>query len=219
MIIYNGKNSLKDFDLYVASKDIPVPLRKEITETVPLMSGEWDFSYHDDIDEYETLILKYSFDVIDDSKQDLNTLKTALVAWLHSRGDQRLYDSDISLNEYYEVYRAQAFWNEEGLQGLISVEFKCYPLRKADEATKTIELSEAAQSFELVNNSARPIMPVFELSGSGEVAGAASVIVGDISFALTTGTYKGFISLPKGKTTIQAAGNGTLKITTWREVL
>ena len=92
MIIYNGKNSLKDFDLYIASKDIPVPTRKEVIETVPLMSGEWDFSYHDDgVDEYETLPIKYTFDVIADSKQELNTLKTALIAWLHSRGDQKLY--------------------------------------------------------------------------------------------------------------------------------
>ena len=214
MIIYNGKNSLKDFELYVASKEIPVPIRKEATETVPLMSGEWDFSYHDDdVDEYETLVLKYSFDVIDNSKQDLNALKTELVAWLHSRGDQRLYDSDISLNEYYEVYRAQAFWGEEGLQGLISVEFKCYPFRKADVKTKNLELSETAQSYELINNSARPIMPVFEVEGT------ASVIVGNKSFVLTTGVYKGFVTVPKGTTTITAAGTGTLKITTWREVL
>lgn len=213
MIIYNGKNSFKDFELYVASKEIPVPTRKEVTETVPHMSGEWDFSYHDDdVDEYETLILKYSFDVIDDSKQDLNALKTALVAWLHSRGDQRLYDSDISLNEHYEVYRAQAFWGEEGLQGLLSVEFKCYPFRKADVTTKTLELSETAQSFELVNNS-RPIKPVIELEGT------ASVIVGNKSLALTTGVYKGFVTVPKGTTIITATGTGTLKITSWREVL
>ena len=212
MIIYNGKNSFKDFDLYVAKKDIPVPKRKEITETVPHMSGEWDFSYNDGVDEYETLVIKYEFDVIGDSKQDLNSLKTELVKWLHSRGNQRLYDSDISLNEYYEVYRAQAVWGEEGEQGLLSVEFKCYPLRKADETTKTLELSETAQSFELVNNS-RPIMPVFELEGS------ASVIVGNKSFALTTGVYKGIVKVPTGTTTITAAGTGTLKITTWREVL
>ena len=156
--------------------------------------------------------IKYTFDVIADSKQELNNLKTELIAWLHSRGDQKLYDSDISLNEFYEVYRAQAFWEEEGLQGLLSVEFKCYPLRKADVTTKAIELSETAQSFELVNNS-RPIKPVFELEGT------ASVIVGNKSFALTTGVYKGFVTVPKGTTTITAAGTGTLKITTWREVL
>lgn len=213
MIVYNGKNSLKDFDLYVANKDIPAPIRKEITETVPLMSGEWDFSFNNGVDEYETLIIKYEFDVIADSKQELNRLKTELISWLHSRGDQKLYDSDISLNEYFEVYRAQAAWSEEGLQGLLSVEFKCYPFRKADEKTKTVDLSEEAQNFEIVNDSARPIMPVFEIEG------AASVIVGETSFALTTGTYKGFVSVPKGTTAITAAGTGTLKITTWREVL
>lgn len=213
MIIYNGKNSLKDFDLYVAKKDIPVPNRKEVTETVPLMSGEWDFSYNDGVDEYETLVIKYEFDVIGDSKQDLNSLKASIVAWLHSRGDQRLYDSDISLNEYYEVYRAQAFWSEEREQGLVSVEFKCYPFRKADETTKTIELSETSQDYEIINNSARPISPVFE------VTGAASVLVGNKSFALTNGVFKGIVKVPKGTTTITAAGTGTLKITTWQEVL
>lgn len=213
MIIYNGKNSFKDFDLYVAKKDIPVPIRKEATETVPLMSGEWDFSYNDGVDEYETLVIKYEFDVIGDSKKDLNSLKTELVAWLHSRGNQQLYDSDISLNEFYEVYRAQAFWGEEGEQGLISVEFKCYPFRKADVTTKTFELSEEAQSFELVNNSARPIKPVFEVEGT------ASIIVDSVSLAATTGVYKGVVSIPNGTTLVTASGSGTLKITTWREVL
>ena len=214
MIIYNGKNSFKDFDIYVAKKDIPVPKRKETTETVPLMSGEWDFSYHDDVDEYETLPIKYDFDVIADSKQELNSLKTELIEWLHSRGDQRLYDSDFSLNEFYEVYRAQATWSEEeGLKGLLSVEFKCYPLRKADETTKIIELSEKEQSFELVNNSTRPIMPVLEVEGT------ALIIVGNDSFVATTGVYKSFVKLPKGTTTIKATGSGTLKITSWREVL
>lgn len=213
MIIYNGKNSFKDFELYVASKEIPVPTRKEVTETVPLMSGEWDFSYNEGVDEYETLILKYSFDVIADNKEELNRLKTELIAWLHSRGNQRLYDSDISLNEYYEVYRAQAAWSEEGLQGLLSVEFKCYPLRKADEITKTLELSGATQSFEIVNNSARPIMPVFEVEGT------ASITFGNVSIVATTGVYKGVVSIPCGTTLVTVSGEGTLKVTSWREVL
>lgn len=213
MIIYNGKNSLKDFDIYVAAKEIPAPMRKEAIETVPLMSGEWDFSYHDGIDEYETLIIKYDFDVIADSKQELNRLKTELIKWLHSRGDQKLYDSDISLNEYYEVYRAQTAWIEEDLQGLLSVEFKCYPLRKTGETKVTFTLSDTTRTYNIVNKSERPIMPVFE------VIGTAAVIMGGKTFALTTGTYKGFISIASGTTAVAATGTGTLTITYWREVL
>ncbi len=213
MIIYNGKNSFKDFDLYVAGKEIPAPTRKEITETVPLMSGEWDFSYHEGVDEYETLILRYEFDVIAGSKQELNKLKTELIKWLHSRGDQKLYDSDISLNEHYEVYRAQAAWSEEGLQGLLSVEFKCYPLRKTDEKKATFTLSAATLTYNIVNKSDRPIIPVIE------VIGTAAVIIGGKTLALTTGVYKGVVSLASGTTEVSATGTGTLAITYWREVL
>lgn len=127
MIIYNGKNSLKDFDLYVAKKDVPVAERKVVTETVPHMSGLWDFSFCDGQDEYEAVTLVYNFDVIADTKQELNAQKNALIAWAHSRGDNLLYDTDISTEFFYKVYQAQARWSEENLQGSFAIEFLCYP--------------------------------------------------------------------------------------------
>ena len=127
MIIYNGKNSFKDFDLYVASKDIPIAERKVVTETVPHMSGLWDFSFHDGQDEYEAVTLIYNFDVIADTKQELNAQKNALTAWAHSRGDNLLYDTDISTEYFYKVYQAQAKWSEDDLQGSFTIEFLCYP--------------------------------------------------------------------------------------------
>ena len=43
-IIFKGKNSELDFDIYPAKKSLTPPKKKRITETVPFMNGEWDFS-------------------------------------------------------------------------------------------------------------------------------------------------------------------------------
>lgn len=196
MIIYNGKNSLKDFDLYIASKDIPVPKRKQITETVPYMSGLWDFSYLDGIDQYEAITLKYSFDVIADNKQDLNAQKHVLTEWLHGVGDGKLYDTDISTEHYYNVYQAQASWSEDGLQGLLSVEFLCYPFRLKDYVitqswTGTSTAARLPKNIDSnFNDRGRDISVIATVSGSVvlEVAG--------LTMGLATGTH--VFTVPKG---------------------
>lgn len=163
MIIYNGVNSFTAFDLYVASRELPAPKRKEITETVPYMSGEWDFSYHDgNIDEYETLKIKYTFDVIADTKQELHEQRKKLLAWVHSRGDQKLVDTDISYVQYYEVYKAQGDWQGNDLQGLLTVEFSCYPFAKTDKRVSQI-LSNTATTM-TIENEGREAVPTIRVA-------------------------------------------------------
>lgn len=163
MIIYNGINSFTAFDLYVASRELPAPKRKEIVETVPYMSGEWDFSYHDgNIDEYETLKIKYTFDVIADTKQELHEQRKKLLAWAHSRGDQKLIDTEVSETQYYEVYKAQGEWQGNDLQGLLTVEFSCYPFAKTDKRVSQT-LSNTAKTM-TVENEGREVVPVISVA-------------------------------------------------------
>lgn len=213
MIIYNGLNSEKNFDLYVAAKDIPPPTRKEITETVPHMSGLWDFSYNENgEDEYEAVKLKYEFDVIADTKQELNAIKKRLLLWLHSTVDKRLYDSDISLSEYWEVYRVNTGWKEEWLQALLTVEFECYPFRKTDMQKIHVELSGTEQNITFFNGGYRAIMPVIE------VTGAAVIEIGNTSVTLGAGTYNGgVITLKRGSNVIKVKGTGALTLGVWEE--
>jgi phage-related protein len=215
LIIYNGKNSEKDFDLFIASKEIPVPLRKEITETVPYMSGLWDFSFNENgEDEYEPVILKYTFDVIADTKQELTALKNELLLWAHTKTDGRLYDTDFPLSEYWEVYSAQAGWSEEGLQGLLTIEFKCYPLRKTEMREISLDLTETVQSVEINNDGFHSVMPIIEATGSAKITKDGK------TYAIGAATYNGGVfTLERGKNTIEVTGSGTLKIKHWAEVL
>lgn len=215
MIIYNGKESEKDFDLYVAKKEITPPTRKVITETVPQMSGEWDFSFNENGEsEYEPATLKYEFDVIADTKQELSRLRTELLLWAHSKTDGRLYDSDFSLSEYWEVYRTQAGWSEEGLQALLTIEFVCYPFRKTELQEKTLDLTAEVQSFTIDNVGYRSVMPIIEVTGS------ARITVNGASYALGAAIYDGGVfTLLRGENDFTATGSGTLTIKHWAEVL
>ena len=218
MIIYNGKESLKDFDLYVASKDIPPPQRKTITETVPYMSGIWDFSFNEGVDEYEPLPLKYTFDVIADTKQELNSIKAELLDWLHNIGSdnedirKRLYDTDISETEYYEVYFVNTGWSEEGLQGLLTAEFVCYPFRKTESRTITHTINNSL-SLNLENAGYRPIYPIITVSE------AVTISDGINSFSISAGTYTDFLQLKKGSNALTITGSGSISITLWEERL
>lgn len=215
MIIYNGKNSLKDFDLYVASKNIPVPERKVITETVPYMSGLWDFSYLDGVDQYEAITLVYDFDVIADSKRELNELKAAIIAWLHGKGEGKLYDTDISTEFYYEVYQAQTAWNEDSLQGLLSVSFLCYPFRKAKKSVSmTSGSNSTSKTFTVINMGSRKVIATGIVTG-----GSVSVNSDAGSGGLATGTYENYFTLSAGATDFTVQGFGTLTLEFEIEVL
>lgn len=214
MIIYNNRNSFTDFDLYISEKNIPVPERKQITETVPYMSGLWDFSFLDGVDEYDAITLVYSFDVIGDSKQELNEQKTALIAWLHEKtDDNRLFDTDISNSEYYEVYQVKTSWSEEGLQGLLTAEFLCYPFRKSPAKTLSVELTTEPQTIIIENKGARPIIPIITVEETATISDGANNI------SLGAGAYNHALTLKRGNNTLTASGSGVLRFTYWAEVL
>lgn len=212
-IIYNGKNLTQLLDLVIAAKEIPSPTRKEITEEVPYMSGEWDFSYLDGEDQYETLVLKYSFDIIADTKKELNALRKQAVKLFNSRGDQKFYDTDISDTAYYKVYRVQTGWAEEGLQGLLTVEIKCYPFM-INEISKTITASSTAKETTVLDGEEyRPSKITLVLTGTATIKHLAYkkgfTVAG--TYALTSGTFNEALTLKAyDKLSITGTGNVTI---------
>lgn len=212
-IIYNGKNLTQLLDLVIAAKEIPPPTRKEITETVPYMSGEWDFSFIDGVDEYETLPIKYSFDIIADTKKELGELRTQAVNLFHSRGDQKFYDTDISDTAYYKIYRVQTGWSEEGLQGLLTVELKCYPFM-IDEETHTITASSNAQTVLLLNGeNYRPSKISIVVSGTATIQHLEyeNAYTSGGTYSLSSGTYNNALTL-KAYDKLSITGSGSVTI-------
>ena len=213
-IIYNGKNLTQLLDLVIAAKEIPSPTRKEITEEVPYMSGEWDFSYLDDEDQHETLVLKYSFDIIGDTKKEMYAQRKQAIKLFNSRGDQKFYDTDISDTAYYKVYRVQTGWSEEGLQGLLTVEIKCYPFM-INEISKTITASSTAKEITVLDGEEyRPSKITLVLTGTATIKHLAYkkgfTVAG--TYALTSGTFNEALTLKAyDKLSITGTGSVTIK--------
>lgn len=217
MIKYNGKNLTQLLDLVIAAKEIPTPIRKVTTETVPYMSGEWDFSYLDGVDYYEPLTLKYSFDFIADSKRELYDLRAQAVKLFSEKGDGKFYDTDISDTAYFKVNRVQAGWSEEGLQGLLTVEIKCYPFMITD-ITKTITASSNAQEITPLENedyraskisittSGAITVKHLEYKNDYAIASTYTMTAGTYTDALTVGVFDKLSITGSGDVTITVAG-------------
>lgn len=212
-IIFNAKNSKIDYDLEIADKEIPSPTRKRVTETVPFMSGLWDFTP----DEYDAVKLKYSFDVIADSKRELNDAKRALETWLNT-GTGPLYDTDISASHFFDVYGVATSWSESGLQGSLTVEFTCYPFMRSSVIESVTDLSQTAQTVTITLGGVRPIIPTIIVSGTGA---SASITFDGKTASLSAGTYHGGTiigALRPGTNELTVSGSGTLTVRYWEEV-
>jgi len=212
-LIFNSKNSLIDYGLEIASKEIPSPSRKQVTETVPFMSGLWDFSPN----EYDAVNLKYSFDVIADSKRELSDAKRGLETWLNT-GAGPLYDTEISTSHYFDVYSVATSWSESGLQGSLTAEFTCYPFMKSPTRDSTTTLSSTAQTVTISLGGVRPIIPTIIVEGAGA---SASITFGSKTASLSAGTYHGGTiigALLPGSNTLAVSGSGTLTVRYWEEV-
>lgn len=213
-IIYNGKDSLNDFGLYIASKDIPSPVRKTVTDSVPYMSGLWDFSQ----DEFEPIKIKYTFDVTADSKRELSNIKSRLLAWINNPSkDGMLFDTDISTTEHFKVYHAAAAWSSEDLQGLLTAEFTCYPFTIREESVM-FEFTTEYKNFNIVATG-RPITPIIKVEGGSIYIKTFNGSKEAVEYGLSTGTFTNVFTIPAGRTSntrLRRASGETVKVTvTW----
>lgn len=208
-IIYNGKDSLRDFELYVASKEIPSPVRKSVTDTVPYMTGLWDFSQ----DEYEAITVKYTFDVIGENKKELNQQKSRLLAWINGKADN-LIDTDLSLG-YFKVYSTKASWAEEDCAATLTAEFLCYPFLLNDYS-ESVALSSTMQ-YVYINAKYKDVTPIITVTGG---TAYIKIFTDDsskaVSYTVQSGTRTDLFTIKSGETSkTRLYGTGTIVIT-WR---
>lgn len=219
-INFKGKDSELDFDIYPAKKDLSPPKKKRITETVPFMNGAWDFSKIGGEQYYEPRICKYEFDIIGDTKQEMNELAKRVINWLTIDCEgEILKDTDIS-GFHFVVINADASFAEDGLQGLLTVEFECEPYMIADAMTdiSNSALPTEAKTFTYYNSGSKPV-PVTIKTGTTQ-----NIVFNGVEYAnASTATFKNLtIMLPVGETvvTVQAVETkGTFRMQWTEEVL
>lgn len=126
---YNGANSLEDFGLLLKTKTIGAAAPDEIRETVPYMSGEYDFTGAFAPISYRSRKIQVSFKFKADSENELFEKRAAVVKWLSARNVNVTFDSmpDYTFTGCSAKLKSYKPWNKDTRYGSIDIEITCDP--------------------------------------------------------------------------------------------
>lgn len=205
-IIANDRHSFHDLGQCIASRNTGAPEKKAITKTVPFMSGFYDFSNMYGGIAYESREISYSFELLGDSREDLQRQKSELMEWLSYVHDTEIRDDDIPGWHFIGSFSGYS-WDEtaDGESGTLEATFLCQPFMEADEETS----KALAIGTHTVTNDGQPVNPVVSVA-----SGTAKITINGFVQSVT-GETRLSVQLPNGDTSVKVEGAAaTLK---WKE--
>lgn len=207
-----GRHSWDDFGLYIKTRNIALPARKRIRQTVPFCHGSYDFSALGGEVAYEDRTLSYTFDIAADTLSDLEAEKAAVSAWLALVQETEIRD-DVVPGCHFVGSTSALSWSpdENGYQGELSVQFVCYPFK----------ISDAPRAVVLEGTSPKTLY----LTGFG----AAVKAISDSTTTVTNGVLSGSLqpgepvllpfTLRHGRNTLSQTGTGRVQLVYYEEMI
>ena len=135
------KNSLEDFRMAYASKEIGRPPKNSIRESVPYMNGEYDFSSIMGAATFGSRTLRFTFELVGDSPEELDEALTPFANWCAQVDGEELIDEEVPGYKFTHVYFSsdELEEDESGLKLTYTVEFFAHPYRtKLSDNSKVI---------------------------------------------------------------------------------
>lgn len=207
----NNKHSYSDFGLELKTRKIGLPEKKSIRQTVPFMSGYYDFSALNGAPAWGERTIEYSFDVINNSPAELDFFVSYVLDWLGTIHDADIYDDTTYGYHWHGSYKeANVEWDETGMQAEIMVSFVVHPFKIANTATE----HSLTAGTHTITNSGMAVAP-FAFS----TASAAIQIGNYVSSIPANTTTQLEIDLERGANTVKITGTGTVILSYYREVL
>lgn len=203
-IFINDLASFNDFDLYIAEREISVPKKKTVLETIPYSNITYDFSKIDDECFWENRELKYSFDIAELTTKKMEFEKSRILDWLLNVQETNIYDSSVEGFHFFGSYSSSS-WSEDFGSGTLEVIFSVYPYKISNETTSTKFVVDGADEIvKVVNGSSHKIKATLIVDGT------ISVAYKNKQLNLGSGTYQDYIELQKGTNTFLIGGNGSI---------
>ena len=228
-IVFNNKDSIKDFGLYVKTLDISPPSKKQIRVSVPFLNGSYNFSTLYGENTFEDRQLMYCFDVIGNGSTGLNGLKINVYNWLMGVGECELRDTSIP-GYYFLAECINITEDDEDDYSLLQVTFNAYPFKikedyegdnlwdtfcfETDYLQSTSFDVDGLTEIELVNPGIISSIPLIITSAEMEIT------TQNVTYSLKTGENKiNSLKLSPGVNTIIVKGIGNIEIKFKSEVL
>ena len=209
----NNLDSYIDFGQCIASREISIPEKRVIKESVPYKNGDYDFTALNGEPTFENRTITYTFDIIGTNMAEVEDQKRELLDWLMFVEDADIYDGYLSGYHFRGSYES-AEWTEDWEQSALSVTFSVYPYMIADEETvQTFLMTNSNKTINITNDSSHEIIP--------EINTTVAITISDgttsYSFSAGTTTNKDF-RLKKGLNTFTVNVNSTVKFMYREEV-
>ena len=207
----NGLHSAHDFDLCINARNISLPEKKSIRETVPFMNGYYDFTALYGAPAWNERTIEYVFDVIGDTPAEVDEYVSRVLDWLCNIHDTDIYDDTMPEYHWHGSYEACSLtWAETGLHAEIAVEFVCYPFKISNTATKH---TFTAGEYTVVNQG-MAVAPIVKSDAS------AAIQIGNYVVSILPGVETKLpIDLERGKNTVIVTGEGTVSFAYYKEAM
>lgn len=191
-LIIEDKASFDDFGASLAKRNIGMPPKKSIKETVPFSNKTYDFSAINGEIYWEERELEYIFEMTAPTPEELEEMKAAFSAWVMAIHEARIYDPFIEDYHFVGTFDEMKFEDDEGLdKTTVTVAFTAYPYKVANiekqyktEIEKGVLWIPKEVELTLINNSAHPVVPKVKVAGD-----SATIEANGISYALSEGEY------------------------------
>jgi len=207
----NDKHSYGDFGLTLKSRNIGLPEKKSIRQTVPYMNGYYDFSALNGAPAWNERIIEYAFDVINENPVELDFFVSHVMDWLGNIHDVDIYDDTTYGYHWHGSYEnANVEWDDTGLQAEIKVSFVVHPFKISNEPTQYT----MTQGTYTVTNLGMAVAPI--VKSTADVA----IQIGNYVFSIPANEEMQLeIDLQRGFNTILVSGEGTVTFSYYEEVL
>lgn len=135
-LIIGDKASFDDYEASLATRNIGMPTKKTIKETVPFSNVTYDFSKINGELYWEERELEYVFEMLAPTPERLEELKTAFASWVMNVFKEEIHDPFIPDYHFIGTFDDIDFEDEETLdKTTATVTFKAYPYKIANLPT------------------------------------------------------------------------------------
>lgn len=211
-LTFNGSNlNAKGFKLTYANTSPPA--KKTITETLPYMSGSWDFTPLYGDPQYEERQLIYKAAAVGSGLTAMATLKETLENWLMPVHRSALIDDSFP-NTYFWAECVEISESDDGYTSELEIAFDAYPFKISNTLYTSAYTPSAAADVVVTNAGIRTVTPTIVC------VAAASIVYGVNTYALGIGTHVSTVfNLTPGANTFNVTSTGAVTISHRYEVL
>lgn len=217
---------------HVKSRDVGIPEKVKLSESIPFANTTFDFSSIYGGQKYNERTIKYVINVVGTDTGDqaaVHRIKTQLINWLmEPNTKQPLYDDKYPGYYFLAEVQSDNSFEEDSYTGELTVVFTCYPFMIAnkfegDDEWDTFDFEtgiaqnvnfkiNGSRTINLINDSVIPVTP--EITTDAPL----TIQIGGNLYQVSVGVSKE-IPLQTGTNIIDVTGQGNISFAWRREVI